>query len=306
MSLISNTFYYFLERIEGRRCIMTGDNLKEGFVKVKGYDIHYIEWRRTGRQIVVLHGTDAFDWAYGLHDLCNSLSDDFHILAFDLLGHGKSDDPSEPLGFVKHAEILRKAVKEKSFREAILIGYSFGGWISMRYVATFPQDIDKLVILDAAPRIYPTPIARINAWESPIPPKHFKNEKEVLDYLFSIYPSAPKKYLRDQVKYFEKDGENRVLTPSHPTRWKNLRLDGDGWSFFRKIQIPILLIRGSESSIANSEDAEKMRQTNKHLKIVTIEGATHLVPISHLKEVIRAIRDFLKNHLKMGETLKTS
>ena len=267
----------------------------EGFVNLKGYKAHYIEWGRTGKEIVVLHGTDSFDWAFGLDDLCSSLSSKYHVLAFDLLGHGESDDPSEPLGFVAHADIMHEATCAKGFKRVVLIGYSFGGWISMRYAANYPEDVDKVVILDAAPRTYSLPIARNEAWESPTPPKHFMNEEKAVNYLLSIYPLVPRKYAERQVKYFKKDEEGRLITPSYPTRWKNLRLDGDGWSFFKDIGAPILLVRGSESTIATSEDVERMKKVNGSLKVVTIDGATHLLPITHPKRVHQAIRSFLED-----------
>jgi len=272
-------------------------NYKEGFVTIQDYRVHYIEWGNTGKEIVVLHGTAAFDWAYNHDDLCSPLSDQYHILAFDLLGHGESDDPSEPLGFVAHADIMREAARAKGFKKVILIGYSFGGWISMRYAANYPEDVDKVVILDAAPRTYAYPIARNEAWESPTPPTYFLNEEEAVNYILSMWPSVPRTWTERQVKYFKKDEEGRRLTPSYPTRWNNLRLDGDGWSFFKEIKAPILLVRGSESTLATSEDTETMRQVNKHLKVVTIEGATHLVPITHPEEVLQAVRVFLEEDL---------
>jgi pimeloyl-ACP methyl ester carboxylesterase len=270
------------------------ENYQEGFVNVKGYKVHFIEWDKTGKKIVVLHGTAAFDWAYNHINLCSPLSDEYHILAFDLLGHGESDDPSEPLGFVAHADIMREAARAKGFTRVILIGYSFGGWISMRYAAKYPEDVEKVVILDAAPRTYAHSIARNEAWESPTPPMYFINEEEAVNYILSMWPSVPRTWTERQVKYFKKDEEGRLLTPSYPTRWENLRLDGDGWSFFKEIRAPILLVRGSESTLATSEDTEKMRQVNKHLKVVTIEGATHLVPISHPEEVLKAVKSFLE------------
>jgi len=273
------------------------ENYQEGFVNVKGYKVHYIEWGKTGKEIVVLHGTAAFDWAYNHDDLCIPLSDKYHILAFDLLGHGESDDPSEPLGFEAHADIIREAARAKGFKEVILIGYSFGGWISMRYAANHPEDVDKVVILDAAPRTYAHPIARNEAWKSLIPPRYFINEEEAGNYISSRWPSVPRAWTERQVSYFKKDEEGRLLTPSYPTRWKNLRLDGDGWAFFKEIKTPILLVRGSESTVATSEDTEKMRQVNKNLKVVTIEGATHLVPLTHPEEVLQAVKSFLEEDL---------
>ena len=154
-----------------------------------------------------------------------------------------------------------------------------------------------MVILDAAPRIYAHPIARNEAWESPIPPMYFINEEEAVNYILSRWPSIPKSYLERQVKYFKNDEEGRLLTPSYPTRWKNLRLDGDGWSFFKEIKAPILLVRGSESNLVTSEATEKMRQVNRNLKVVTIEGSTHLVPLTHPEEVLKAVRAFLEKDL---------
>jgi len=267
---------------------------QEGFVTIKGYRVHYVEWGKTGEEIVVLHGTAAFDSAHNHDDLCDSLSDRYHILAFDLLGHGESDDPSEPLGFEEHADIMLEAARAKGFRKVVLMGYSFGGWISMRYAANYPEDVDKVVILDIAPRTWAPTIARSDFFKDETTPEYFGSKDEAVNYILSRWPLVPRRWTEHQVKHFSKDVEGRLLTPSHPRRWANLRLDGDGWSFFREIKAPILLIRGSESTLATSEEAEKMRLVNKNLEVATIEGATHLVPITNAEEVLKAVRAFLR------------
>ena len=99
----------------------------EGDVQAKGYNLHYLEWGEDGEDIIFLHGLAPFHWAHTFDPFCASLSGDYHIVAFDLLGHGDSDDPKKPIGYGEHADIIREGARELGLTKYVLWGYSFGG-----------------------------------------------------------------------------------------------------------------------------------------------------------------------------------
>ena len=99
--------------------------------------------------VVMVHGVGdnaARDWDL----LIPLLKDDFRILTFDLPGFGRSTkanvvyNPDSYIKFIKHIADARLG------RPFNLIGHSMGGAISLGYAGTYPDDVERLIIADAA------------------------------------------------------------------------------------------------------------------------------------------------------------
>ena len=273
---------------------MSTSRYKDGFVTVSGYKMHYLEWGKTGDQIVLLHsmGMDA----HGFDTFSESLSRNYHILAIDLLGHGDSDAPKEPVGVEEHTEVVHSVALERGFKKNILVGHSIGGMISMIYAAKYPKEVEKVVLVDIAPRdVSATPMRPTSPPAQP--PESFANEEEALKYLRGRYSRFDETALKNRLKYaFRRDAEGRLRLKASPTASAALRgsLSVDLWPFVSKITAPTLLLIGSESQTVSKAAVEKMRGMLKDLKVITIDGATHMVPQDRPKEFEKAVKDFLQ------------
>lgn len=102
----------------------------------------------SGSVVVLLHGLGGFLETWGLNMF--PLSNHHKVYAIDLPGHGLSDKldgcyiPNCATGFlVNIMEIL-------GIERAKLIGHSLGGAISINIAASFPNKIDKLVLVSSA------------------------------------------------------------------------------------------------------------------------------------------------------------
>lgn len=266
---------------------------EEGFVTANGCKMHFLEWGRSGKSIVALHsmGMDA----HGLDAFSESLAKEYRILAIDLLGHGDSDSPKGPTEMEEHADIIRKVALEKGHIKNILVGHSIGGWLSIIYAAKHPEEVEKLVLVDIAPR---PPTAETTGRPTPprpATPDSFDNEDEALKYLKIRYTGFTQESLENRLKHaFKKDPAGRLRLKSDPQRAENLRggFTYDFWPFIRKIQAPTLLIRGSKSQTVSDESVRLMKEILKDFEVVKID-ATHMVPQDQPKEFEKAVRDFL-------------
>lgn len=103
--------------------------------------------------LVLLHGigADRGEWALSLPILARGR----RVLAFDLLGHGKSDKPSGP-GVVYRVRFLAEAVAEgiEELSDAPdrvdLLGHSLGGAVALDLARRHPRLVRRLVLVDAA------------------------------------------------------------------------------------------------------------------------------------------------------------
>jgi pimeloyl-ACP methyl ester carboxylesterase len=167
----------------------------EGFINVEEYNLYYLEWRNKGKGLILLHGSAPYCSAHDLEAIGNALSDRYNIIAFDLIGHAKSDDPKKPLGFKEHVSILHNAAKRKGFENASLIGWSYGGWLSMVWADSYPKEVERVVLIDIMPVTYdvPTPQDPENT------PDAFRSEDEAIDFLLNRFNAIsdvpPRRYV---------------------------------------------------------------------------------------------------------------
>ena len=94
--------------------------------------------------LVLMHGTGGHAEAY-LRNL-RELSRDFHLLAFDFIGHGWSDAPDIPYPLDVYASHLEELLATLGIERCHLSGESLGGWVAAWYAAHSPQRVDRVVL----------------------------------------------------------------------------------------------------------------------------------------------------------------
>ena len=99
--------------------------------------------------VVLVHGlgeSGSRDW----HPILPALAARYHVITFDLPGFGRSThahDLYSPDGYVQFIHDLVGPRVQGAFN---LVGHSMGGAISLRYAGSFPGDVKRLVLIDAA------------------------------------------------------------------------------------------------------------------------------------------------------------
>jgi pimeloyl-ACP methyl ester carboxylesterase len=73
--------------------------------------------------------------------------------------------------------------------------------------------------------------------------------------------------------------------------------DWDLWRGLPKLKIPLMIIRGSETSTFLASTARRVKRIHPSTRIETIERSTHLVPIEKPDEVSKVILSFLEEVL---------
>jgi pimeloyl-ACP methyl ester carboxylesterase len=119
------------------------------FVTVEGTKIHFIE-QGSGRGVIMIHGSDGtlYNFKRSIFDLVASES---RAIAFDRPGHGYSDaPPGEPLTISLNARIIREATQKLGITKPIVVGYSYGGAVALRWAIDHPDEIGALVLISPA------------------------------------------------------------------------------------------------------------------------------------------------------------
>jgi pimeloyl-ACP methyl ester carboxylesterase len=262
---------------------------EDGYLRSHGYRLHYLLWGGTGPKIVILHsmGMDA----HGFDAFSEALHSEFQILAFDILDHGDSDKPEKPVTLKDLAEIMRDGYKQLGFIPNVLIGHSVGGMIGMVLSADHPDDLKGLALVDIAP------FDRSDRPRRSPPPESFSSESEAEKYIEQRYPGFTPEAVENRIKYAFVKGEDGKLRLKGIGATIRTGLATDLWPYVEKMGKPTILILGSESDLVTEEALERMKRTLPELEIVTVEGATHMVPQDKPAEFERHIREFLRKVL---------
>ena len=125
------------------------------FVKVGDLNLHYLEWGGAGAPpVVMIHGLSGN--AHAFDNLAPHFVPRYHIISVDVRGRGDSDWAADANysndAYVADLEGLRQAL---GFECMSLVGTSMGGRISLTYAGTYPDRVERTVLNDIGPEIYP-------------------------------------------------------------------------------------------------------------------------------------------------------
>ncbi|QWL62925.1 alpha/beta hydrolase [Aeromonas jandaei] len=74
--------------------------------------------------------------------------DDFHLVCVDLPGHGHSDHKIAPYVFVDWLDDLYQITQAAGWSHFTLLGHSLGALIASAYAGVFPEQIERLILLE--------------------------------------------------------------------------------------------------------------------------------------------------------------
>lgn len=122
---------------------------EQGFVTVNGLNTRYAHCGTKGKPaIVMLHGTaghwEAFSSNFKAH------SEDFDVYALDMIGCGFTDKPDQQLEIKDYMGHVMGFIDAMGLEKFSLMGCSLGAWISAKIAQTYPDRVEKIVLLSAS------------------------------------------------------------------------------------------------------------------------------------------------------------
>ena len=241
-------------------------------------------------KIVFLHGLlgSSRNW----RSVCKSLSEERHTFALDLRNHGKSFH-SEDISIRDMADDLLRWLDDMGLQSVVLCGHSLGGKVAMRFASDHPERIDKLVVVDIAPRDYPPEhhVPTLDAMLG-LDLGTLSSRKDADEVLSEAIPNwAFRQFLLSNLGQ-----ENSELA------WKsNLRslrnsigdLSTNPLSESDRYDGPTLFVRGGKSGHVRSEHFPLIKKHCPESRITDIPEAGHDAHVEDRKGFVQAMRSFL-------------
>ncbi len=104
----------------------------------------YYQEKGKGKPFILLHGNGE-DGTYFKHQI-DYFSDRYRMIAIDTRGHGKSPRGTAPFTMEQFAEDLNELMIELKIAKAIILGFSDGANIAMKFALQYPQKIEALIL----------------------------------------------------------------------------------------------------------------------------------------------------------------
>jgi len=113
---------------------------------VDGLMLQYLEAGR-GPAVVLLHGYAETSRMW--RPLMPQLSDRHRVIAPDLPGIGGSAIPKDGLDMASAARRIHALIRQLGVEHAVVVGHDIGLMVAYAYAAQFPDEVDRLILMDA-------------------------------------------------------------------------------------------------------------------------------------------------------------
>jgi pimeloyl-ACP methyl ester carboxylesterase len=252
--------------------------------------------------ILCLHGLsrNSADFA----QMCETLNDEYRLIAVDQRGRGKSAYDPNPENYnpLVYSRDMFDLLDHLGLGQVIVIGTSMGGVISMVMGSMDNTRFRAVVLNDIGPVIDPSGLARIRAYVGQLEPVNTWADAEAQvaatnAIAFPDYSAA--EWGRFARNVYREDENGRPVIAHDPAIAGSLRDRADApavpdlWPAFDVLSdVPILVVRGETSDILAPGCVTEMRRRRPDLEAVEISGRGH-APMLDEPAAIAALRNFL-------------
>ena len=246
------------------------------------------------------------------------LGKNYHVLGMYLRPLWPGSDPDEIRDWNPFSEDLLQFLGEHNLGPVIGVGHSIGAVVTLRAALKESDRFRALLLMEPVlfPRYFMLEwnLARVLGLRNRIHPKiasslHRRREFDDLEKVFAGYRRREvfrffsnenlRAYIKGMTRPKADGGHELAFSPEWETRiyYTSIWRDWDLWSGLSKLEIPTLIIRGAETDTFWESTARTVHKKNPRIETVTLENATHLLPLERPEEIFEVIQSFLKEVL---------
>jgi 3-oxoadipate enol-lactonase len=269
--------------------IKKGKNIIMGKLSLDSdFEIYYeLSGISTGPKMVLIHGLflNNDSWIKQLP----VFESQFHVLRFDLRGHGRTTKPKDRFTIRNYVEDLHNLlIKIDWLNNLYVVGHSLGGMIAMAYEIQYPGQIKKMVVADSFSYVSPDATTDVLGRVKHNPLKSFA---------LGISKKGLSPFNEETAEYIAK------LVTDHMTKEDCIKATAASSGFnisqyLKNIRIPTLLIVGDKDITTPIWASGMLDEWLPESKLLVIPKAAHLTIFDHAEEFNRAVINFWKNEKK--------
>lgn len=241
-----------------------------------------------GKPLIILHGLmgSSDNWL----TQSKLLADQYQVFMVDQRNHGRSAH-NQAFDYKTLTEDLKNFIDNHSIVNPVIMGHSMGGKTAMNFAVRYPELLDRLVVVDIAPKAYPVHHDSIIEGLNAIPIETLQSRDEA-DKILSLY--VPEMDVRQFLL------KNLSRKPEGGFTWKinlpvidnNLEKISEGMQYKGTYNGSTLFIRGSKSNYVKDEDRQTIKLLFPNSTLVTMDTG-HWVQAEKPQEFVEVVKNFL-------------
>jgi len=244
----------------------------------------------SGPPLIILHG--LFGMLDNWRTIAKMLEDKFQCILVDLRNHGRSPHDDE-MNYKVMAEDILALMNDLHIDHTIILGHSMGGKVAMLFSLTYPEKVDKLIVVDISPKKYPEHHqVELQAIES-IDPSKINNRSEA-EKALSIFLKNDNVTIQFLLKNLTRLSSGGFAWKANMSvlisKYHNLMEEIVSSLPFEK---PVLFIRGEKSDSLKDEDWPEIKSLFPNAILDTISGAGHWVHADQPEALKQQLVSFL-------------
>ncbi len=250
----------------------------------------YFKTYGEGYPLIILHG--LFGSQENWQTLSRAWAKCYQVFAVDQRNHGHS--PHHPvMNYAVMARDLREFMQAQRLSSAYVLGHSMGGKTAMQFALTYPEKVDKLIVVDIAPHAYPPQHDDILDALRSVEPGAYTKRKEIDDALARKLPDpALRQFLlknleRADTGAFRWSIDLAAIEHNYPAITQAVQ------GTHARFEKPTLFIRAERSGYIRDQDMPAIRELFPYSRLATLPGVGHWVQVEARRRFARLVLAFL-------------
>lgn len=245
-----------------------------------------------GQPLIILHG--VFGTSDNLQTFGKQLADKYKVFLVDERNHGASPHSDEFNYEVMAADLL-EFIEKHQLKNPIILGHSMGGKVAMFFATRHPELLDKLIVVDIAPRSYPVHHQQILKALSAVKIDEISSRKEAEEQMEPyIKEFGVRQFLLKNLKRTD-DNKGFAWKLNLPVIKDKIENIGEGLEADQyKVERPTLFVKGAKSDYIQEKDEALIYNIFPSANIVTIENAGHWVHAEQPDKLFQEVSKFLE------------
>jgi pimeloyl-ACP methyl ester carboxylesterase len=277
------------------------ETIKDRDATIDSVQLHYLTAGHGPATVILLHGFAETSRMW--RPIIPTLAEKFTVIAPDLPGIGDSSIPADnKIDMITAAKQVYDLLRSLKIDRARVVGHDIGLMVAYAYAAQFPNETEKLAVMDAFlpgvpgwEPIYNAPNVWHFRFNGEYPEKLVQGrERTYFEYFWNVLAadktrSIPEADRKAYTEAYAKPGRMRAAW-TYFASWPQLAKDFAQLSQ-TKLTMPVLSI-GGDKSLGN-ELAAQMKLVADNVTVIVLPNTGHWILEEKPKETTDALVNFL-------------
>jgi len=293
------SFYFWIVTVISLGTVHAAEPITARNATIDNVQLHYLTAGHGPATVILLHGFAETSRMW--RPIIPALAEKFTVIAPDLPGIGDSSIPDK-IDMLEAAKKIHALARSLKIDKARVVGHDIGLMVAYAYAAQFPNETEKLAVMDAFlpgvpgwEPIYNAPNVWHFRFNGEYPEKLVQGrERTYFEYFWNVLAadktrSIPEADRKAYTAAYSKPGRMRAAW-TYFASWPQLAKDFSKLSQ-TKLTMPVLSI-GGEKSLGN-ELAAQMKLVADNLTVIVLPNTGHWILEEKPKETTDALVNFL-------------